>query len=44
MNRDAIINNLAHAVGASRKQVIEALKQMSSMPEIQKYIKEHKNE
>ena len=36
MNKDAIINRLAQIIGASRKQVIEALNKMKSMPEVRK--------
>lgn len=36
MKQDAVINRLAHITGASRKQVIDALKQMSSIPEVRK--------
>lgn len=33
---DAVINQLAHITGASRKQVIEALNKMKSMPEVRR--------
>ena len=36
MNQDTIINRLAHITGASRKQIIDALKQMSSILEVRK--------
>ena len=36
MNQDAIINQLAHITGASRKQVIEALNKMKSIPEVRR--------
>lgn len=36
MNMDAVINQLAHITGASRKQVIEALNKMKSIPEVRK--------
>lgn len=39
MNQDAIINQLAHITGSSRKQVIETLKKMSGMPEVKRYLK-----
>ena len=39
MNQDSIINQLAHITGSSRKQVIEALKKMSGMSEVRKYLK-----
>ena len=32
MNKDMIINHLAHATGKSRKEVIQALKEMSANP------------
>lgn len=36
MNQDAVINRLAHITGASRKQVLDILKKMSSIPEVRK--------
>ena len=36
MNNDAIINRLADITGASRKQVLDVLKKMSSIPEVRK--------
>ena len=36
MNNDAVINHLAKITGCSRKQVIDTLKQMSSIPEVRK--------
>lgn len=39
MNQDVIINNIAHKTGKSRKEVIQALKQMSADPTIQKELK-----
>ena len=36
MNQDTIINRLAHITGASRKQVIDALNKMQSIPEVRK--------
>ena len=36
MNQDAVINRLAHITGATRKQVIDVLKQMGSIPEVRK--------
>ena len=36
MNQDAMINQLAHITGASRKQVIEALNKMKSIPEVKR--------
>jgi len=44
MNQDMIINQLAHAVGKSRKEVIQALRAMSSMPEVQKVIRRNRND
>jgi DNA-binding transcriptional regulator GbsR (MarR family) len=34
-----MINQLAHITGKSRKEVITALKQMSSMPDVKKMLK-----
>ena len=42
MNQDAMINRLAHITGTSRKQVIEALNTMKSIPEVRNYL-ERKN-
>lgn len=39
MNNDKIINNLAKIAGVSRKQVIDTLKRMSAMPEVQNQLK-----
>ena len=36
MYQDAVINQLAHITGASRKQVIEALNKMKSIPEVRR--------
>jgi hypothetical protein len=36
MNNDVVINRLAHITGCSRKQVLDALKKMSNMPEVKK--------
>ena len=44
MNQDAVINRLAHITGKSRKDVIQALRAMSSMPEVQKAIRRNKND
>ena len=38
MNQDAVINQLAHITGASRKQVIDALQKMRSIPEVRNYL------
>ena len=42
MNQDMIINQLAHAVGKSRKEVIDALRKMSQMPEVKKFLNDQK--
>ena len=42
MNLDAVINQLAHITGASRKQVIEALGKMQSIPEVRKELERRK--
>ena len=34
MNKDMIINQIAHATGKSRKEVIQTLKEMSANPTI----------
>lgn len=44
MNQDMMINHLAYVSGKSRKEVIEALRTMSSMPEVQKTIGRKKND
>ena len=38
MKQDAVINQLAHITGASRKQVIDALQKMRSIPEVRNYL------
>lgn len=38
MNNDAVINHLAHITGASRKEVIDALKQLQTIPEVRKHL------
>lgn len=38
MNNDAVVNHLAKITGASRKQVLDALKQMNSIPEVRNYL------
>lgn len=43
MNNDVIINQLAYLTGCPRKQVIDTLKKMSAMPEVQKFLKEQKH-
>ncbi len=42
MNQDMIINQLAHATGQSRKDVISALRQMSQMPNVKKFLNDQK--
>lgn len=42
MKQDAFINQLAKISGCSRKKVIETLKMMSGMPEVQEEIKNNK--
>lgn len=42
MNQDQIINRLAQISGKSRKDVIETLRRMSAMPEVQKELKRSK--
>lgn len=39
---DAVINQLANVTGASRKQVIDALKKMQSIPEVRKELERRK--
>ena len=36
MNNSAVVNHLAKITGCSRKQVLDTLKQMSTMPEVRK--------
>ena len=42
MNIDAAINRLAHVTGASRKQVIDALNKMHTIPEVRKELERNK--
>lgn len=42
MNQDAFINTIAHGFGIPRTRVIEVLKQMSRMPEVQMELKKKK--
>lgn len=42
MNQDQIINKLAQISGKSRKDVIEVLKRMSAIPEVQEELKKSK--
>ena len=44
MNQDMMINQLAYFTGKSRKEVIGALRAMSSMPEVQKAIRRKGND
>lgn len=39
MNQDQVINRLAQISGRSRKEVIEAIRKISAMPEVQKELK-----
>jgi hypothetical protein len=43
MNNDVFINQLAYLTGCPRKQVIDTLRRMSAMPEVQKFLKEQKH-
>lgn len=38
MNKDMIINQIAHATGKSRKEVIKTLKEMSADPTIKRML------
>jgi orotate phosphoribosyltransferase-like protein len=38
MNKDMIINRIAHATGMSRKEVIKNLKEMSADPNIKRML------
>lgn len=38
MNKDMIINQIAHATGMSRKEVIKNLKEMSANPTIKRML------
>ena len=40
MNQDMMINQLAHITGKPRMEVIAALKMMSQMPEVKKFLKD----
>ena len=42
MNLNEVINQLAHITGASRKQVIEALGKLNSVPEVRKELERRK--
>ena len=42
MNQDAVINRLAYLTGASRKQVIDALNKMKSIPEVRRELDKRK--
>ena len=43
MNKDKIINQLAHATGKSRKEVIQTLKEMSADPTIKSMLVNKRN-
>ena len=43
MSNDVFINQLAYITGSSRKQVIDTLRKMRAMPEVQKFLKEQKH-
>ena len=38
MNKDMIINRIAHATGKSRKEVIQNLKEMSADPNVKRML------
>ena len=42
MKTDAVINQLAHITGASRKQVIDALNRLQSIPEVRRELDKQK--
>lgn len=42
MNMDGVINRLAYLTGASRKQVIDALNKLQSIPEVRKELDKRK--
>ena len=44
MNQDAAINRLAHITGKSRKEVIDALRKLSKIPQVKKYLKNGTND
>ena len=39
---DAVINQLAHITGASRREVIQALGKLNNIPEVRKYLERKK--
>ena len=43
MNNDVFINHLAHITGCSRKQVLDVLKKMSTIPEVKKELNKMKS-
>ena len=43
MNNDMMINRIANATGKSRKEVIQALKEMSADPNIKRMLANKKN-
>lgn len=44
MKQDAVINQLANITGKSRKEVIEALRRLNAMPEVQKFLAEQRHD
>lgn len=39
MNQDQVINRLAQVSGKSRKEVMEAIRKISALPEVQKELR-----
>ena len=44
MNQNAIINRLAKITGCTRKQVIDTLKKMSSIPEVRRELEKQSHD
>ena len=42
MNNDAVINRIAHIVGVSRKEVIDTLKKLGSIPATKRELERRK--
>jgi len=42
MNQDAIVNRLAFVTGCSRKQVLETLRKLKSIPAVRKELEKSK--
>lgn len=42
MNLDAVINQLAHITGASRREVIQALGKLNNIPEVRRELDKRK--